>query len=117
MGWGTRLIPVDELERFVATRRRKHQAEPGSHARSGRKTSLSPEVVARISTEYNAGESFGEIARNLNSEGVRTSQGGRHLRYGPFSSARVRLRPAEPALCARDCAHASRCAARQQQRG
>src|SRR6266540_5893532 len=77
MDWGTRLIPVDELERLVAQRRQKAQAEPRPPARPGRKAALPPEVVARIRDEHLKGKSLGEIARGLDADGVRTSQGGR----------------------------------------
>ncbi len=77
MVWGTRLIPVDELERFVAARRQKAQAEALPPARPGRKAALPPEVVARIRDEHLKGKSLGEIARGLDADGVRTSQGGR----------------------------------------
>ena len=76
-GWGTSLIPVDEVERFVAERRRQARATPGRPARSGRRTGLPEEVIARIRRERADGRSLGQIARGLNADGVPTSQGGR----------------------------------------
>jgi hypothetical protein len=76
-GWGTRLIPVDELDRFVAERRRKARATPGPPARAGRRTGISSEVIARVRREHAGGRSLGQIARGLNADGVPTSQGGR----------------------------------------
>jgi hypothetical protein len=52
MEWGTRLIPVDELERLVTRRRQKAQANPRPPARPGRKAALPPKVVARICDEH-----------------------------------------------------------------
>jgi hypothetical protein len=75
--WGARLIPVDELERYLAERTEEARASLGRAARPGRKSGLPADVVARICNEHARGISFGEIARRLNAAGVRTSQGGR----------------------------------------
>lgn len=75
--WGARLIPVDELERYVAERRQEARAVRRLPERRGRKPGLPPEVNARIQDEHAKGTSFGEIARALNADGVKTSQGGR----------------------------------------
>jgi Recombinase len=75
--WGSRLISVDELERYLAERRQEARATRRRPARPGRKPGLEPELVARIRGEYASGRSLGEIARQLNADGVRTSQGGR----------------------------------------
>ncbi len=75
--WGARLIPVDELERYLAERREEAQAARRLPERRGRKPGLPPVVVTRIRDEHAKGMSFGEIARALNAEGVKTSQGGR----------------------------------------
>jgi hypothetical protein len=77
MPWGTKLIPVDELERVVAQRRRGAQAKHRKPPHPDRKTALSPEVVGRIREEHQSGASLGEIARRLNADGVPTSQNGR----------------------------------------
>ena len=74
--WGARLIPVAELERYLAERRKEVQAERRA-VRPGRRSGLPPGVVARISEAHLRGESLGEIARQLNAERVPTSQGGR----------------------------------------
>jgi hypothetical protein len=74
--WGQRLIPVDELERFV----KEHtESAAGSVPRrpAGRPVSLPDSVVARIRLEYARGQSFGQIARTLNVEGIPTAHGGR----------------------------------------
>jgi hypothetical protein len=75
-GSARRLVPVDELERFLAERRQP-RAERRRPARRGRKSGLSSEVVVRIRDERAKGNSFGQIARQLNADGVQTSQGGR----------------------------------------
>jgi hypothetical protein len=74
--WGSRLIPVDELERYLAERRQEARAARRRPAHPGRKP-VEPELVARIRGEYASGCSLGEIARQLNADGIGTSQGGR----------------------------------------
>lgn len=76
-GAGTRLIPVDEVERFLAERRRRAQRAHATPGRPGRKAGLSAEVVARMRDEYARGKSLGAIAHDLNIDGVPTAQGGR----------------------------------------
>lgn len=76
-GWGTRLVPVDEIERFAAERRWKARAAPGPPSKPGRKAGLPGEIIGRIRHEHANGMSLGEIARGLNAESVQTSQGGR----------------------------------------
>jgi hypothetical protein len=76
MPWGARLIPVDELERLLAERRRP--AKPRrAPARRGRPRGLPEKVVERVEAAHTAGRSLGEIARELNADGVPTAQGGR----------------------------------------
>ncbi len=76
MPWGAKLIPVDELERLLAERRRP--AKPGAApARRGRPRGVPKQVVERIEVAHNAGYSLGEIARELNADSVPTAQGGR----------------------------------------
>jgi hypothetical protein len=77
MDWGTRLIPADELERVLSERRRQAEAERRPPARPGRKAGLPSQVVTRIREEYYGGKSLSQIARGLDADGVRTSQGGR----------------------------------------
>lgn len=91
--WGGRLIPVVELERYLAERRQEARAERKRPARPGRKPSLPPEVVARIRDEHVRGKSFGEIARQLNTDGVRTSQGGRQWWASTVRAVLIRSSP------------------------
>jgi hypothetical protein len=60
--WGTRLIPVAELERFLEERRHDARVVHSQPARRGRKPGIALEVVARIRNEHAAGKSLGEIA-------------------------------------------------------
>lgn len=92
--WGGRLIPVTELERYLAERRQETRAERKRPVRPGRKPGLPPEVVARIRDEHARGKSLGEIARRLNADGVRTSQGGRQ--WWASTVRAVLIRPSPP---------------------
>jgi hypothetical protein len=76
--WGARLIPAAEFDRYVA----EHTEEPRTPGprrptRSGRKSKLPTEIVARIRRERAEGRSLAEIADRLNRDGVATGQGGR----------------------------------------
>jgi hypothetical protein len=73
--WGTRLIPVDELERIAVERRRtaRPRLEP---ATPGRKPAISPEIAKRICRERSAGKSLRQIADDLNAERIPTAHGG-----------------------------------------
>jgi hypothetical protein len=75
MPWGARLIPVDELERLVAERRRAAPMliEP---AAPGRPPVVPQEIVERIRAERAAGKSFRCIAAELNADGTPTVHGG-----------------------------------------
>lgn len=75
--WGMRLIPVEELKRYVAERKRAARAEIRTRQRPGRRSNVSPDVVARIRKEYANASSLAEIARGLNADGIETAQGGR----------------------------------------
>lgn len=75
--WGTKLIPVDELERLVAERRRPPREPRRPSRTSGRPAALAPELVERIRAEHAAGKSFAQIARDLNASGTPTAHGGR----------------------------------------
>jgi len=75
--WGARLIPVGELERYLAERREEPRTHRRRAAPSGRKSTLPPEVVARIRRDHAQGASLGEIARRLNRDDIPTGQGGR----------------------------------------
>jgi hypothetical protein len=72
---GGSLIPVDELERLVAERRRA-AARRRPAARPGRKPGVPPDVVARIRASRAAGRSFWQIAADLNASGTPTAHGG-----------------------------------------
>jgi hypothetical protein len=74
--WGTRLVPADELERLVSEYRRPASRRPAPTVQ-GRPRQLSDHVVERIQAAHAAGRSLGEIARELNADGVPTAQGGR----------------------------------------
>jgi hypothetical protein len=76
MPWGTRLIPVEELERLLTERRRPANPRPAPEPR-GRPRQVPAHVVERIQAAHTAGRSLGEIARGLNADGVPTAQGGR----------------------------------------
>src|ERR671936_233892 len=88
--WGRRLIPVSELERYLAERTKQPGAVPRPAKRAGRKASLPPELVARIRSEHASGHSLGQIARELNAEGLRTAQGGRQWWPSTVRSVLVR---------------------------
>lgn len=95
VGWYTRLVPVDELKRFAAERRRA--ARRTNHrppARPGRKPGLPSAVVARIRDQHAEGKSLSEIARELNADGVPTSQGGRQ--WWPSTVRAVLARSSPP---------------------
>ena len=66
--WGGRLIPVSELERYLAERTQPPRTRPNPRARSGRKPSAPPEIVERVRRERAHGMTLAEIARRLNTE-------------------------------------------------
>jgi Recombinase len=72
---GARLIPVDELQRLLAEKRRpaQRQAQP---APIGRPAAVAPEVADRIRTERAAGKNLAQIARELNATETPTAHGG-----------------------------------------
>jgi hypothetical protein len=90
---GSRLIPVDELERYLAERREEARATR-RRARPGRKSGLDRELVARIRSEYASGRTLGEIARQLNARDVPTAQAGR--RWWPSTVRAVLVRSTPP---------------------
>ncbi len=90
MPWGGTLIPVDELERLAAERRRAAAARRPERP-TGRKPTLPATVVERIRAARKAGKSLREIAADLNTEGVPTAHGG--ARWWP-STIRAVLRRA-----------------------
>lgn len=72
---GTRLIPVDELERLIAAQRREARA-PAKVAKPGRPRVLSSDVVNQIRREREAGRTLRQIAADLNERRVQTAHGG-----------------------------------------
>ena len=87
--WGTRLIPVSELERYLAERTqpaRPQRTKPSP----GRPAAVSDELADRIRAEHKAGKTLGQIARDLNAAGVRTAQGGH--RWWPSTVRSILLR-------------------------
>lgn len=75
MPWGTRLIPVDELERVLVERRRAGKPRPQRRPR-GRPRALAPDIVERIRAAHAAGKSLRAIAGDLNASGTPTAHGG-----------------------------------------
>lgn len=88
--WGQRLIPVDELERFMREHIEPAAAAERRRQAAGRPVSLPDSVVARIRLERSRGRSLGEIARALTAEGIATAHGGR--RWWPSTVRAVLLR-------------------------
>ncbi len=96
--WGQRLIPVDELRRFLRNHR---QPAHGCAARraAGRPATLPRSVVERIRLEYARGRGLSEIARALRTRASRqrTAVGsGGPRQCAPFSSAQLPFRPRAP---------------------
>jgi hypothetical protein len=73
---GTRLIPVDALERLLAERRRSPAGERAQSRKLGRPEALDPEILRRIRMERAAGKTLGQIARSLNASRAPTAHGG-----------------------------------------
>jgi hypothetical protein len=75
MPWGTKLVPVDELERLIAEQRRpaRTRSQP---AKRGRPRVLPPEIIDHIRAERDAGRTLREIAAELNHRRVPTAHGG-----------------------------------------
>jgi hypothetical protein len=92
--WGSRLIPIDELERYLAERKQEARVARRRPARPGRAPGLEPQLVARIRSEHRHGRTLAEIARQLSSEGVQTAQGGRQ--WWPSTVRAVLLRSNPP---------------------
>ena len=90
MPWGTRLIPVDELERLLAERRRAAREQP-QRATPGRPAAVGADIVNRIRAEHAAGRSLGQIARDLNTTQTPTAHGG--AQWWPSTVRAVLRRP------------------------
>jgi hypothetical protein len=91
--WGARLIPVGELERYLADRREEPRTKRRRSAPPGRKPAISAEVVARIHRERAQGASLGEIARRLNRDDIPTGQGGRQWWPSTVRAVLIRAGP------------------------
>lgn len=88
--WGARLIPVSELERYLGERTGEPRGPRRAATRSGRRSTLPTEVIARIIRERAQGTSLAEIAEGLNLDGIPTGQGGRQWWPSTVHSVLVR---------------------------
>lgn len=86
---GTILVPVEELERLLAERRRPSRATRPARPR-GRRSRLPTDVVDRIQAEHADGRTLAATARGLNADGVPTAQGGRQWWPSTVRSVLVR---------------------------
>jgi hypothetical protein len=75
MPWGPRLVPVDELERFVNERRRPARGRAQT-APPGRPPVVPDELVLHIRAEHARGKSLRQIASGLNASRTPTAHGG-----------------------------------------
>jgi hypothetical protein len=75
--WGARLIPVSELERYLAEHTEPARRPGGEATSRGRPAAVPEDLACRIEREYGLGRSFGQIARDLTAAAVPTAQGGR----------------------------------------
>jgi hypothetical protein len=73
---GARLVPIDELQRYAAERRRAAARAQPDRARPGRPSVLRDELVVEIRAAHAAGRSLAQIARELNAAGTPTAHGG-----------------------------------------
>jgi hypothetical protein len=89
MPWGPKLIPVDELERFVSERRRPARGHAQT-APPGRPTAVPDELVRHIEAEHAAGKSLRQIAHDLNAAQTPTAHGG--AKWWPSTVRAVLLR-------------------------
>jgi hypothetical protein len=92
MPWGAKLIPVDELERLLAERRRTAEPRPAPTAR-GRPRLVPAEVIERIRTERADGASLQRIAAGLNANRTPTAHGGARWWPSTIRSALARSDP------------------------
>src|SRR5262249_52566992 len=76
IGSGSRLIPIDEMERVTAVMRRPARKAETDPAQPGRPAVLPAEFVDQIRVKRQAGESLAQIARELNALGTPTAHGG-----------------------------------------
>src|SRR5215213_3737689 len=62
--WGSRLIPVSELERYLAEHTKRARPRPRPEpANRGRLANVPQELAQRIELEHGLGRSLGQIAR------------------------------------------------------
>lgn len=94
MPWGTRLVPVDELERFVIDQRRPARGR-ARVAPPGRPPVVSAELVRRIQKEQTLGKSLRQIARDLNASQTPTAHGGAQWWPSTVRAVLARSRPPE----------------------
>ena len=92
MPWGAKLIPVDELERLLAERRRAAKPLPAP-PRRGRPPLVPAEVIERIRTERAEGASLHRIAAGLNADRTPTAHGGARWWPSTIRSALARSDP------------------------
>jgi hypothetical protein len=92
--WGQRLIPVDELERFMRNHVAPARTRPAARP-AGRPPTLPARVVERIRLEYARGFGLSDIARRLTDEGVPTAHGGRKWWPSSVRAVLVRSNPAQ----------------------
>ena len=93
MPWGTRLVPVDELERFVKERRQPARGRRPA-APPGRPVAVPDELVGYIQAEHAKGKSLRQIARDLNAAQTPTAHGGAH--WWPSTIRAVLIRSSPP---------------------
>lgn len=93
MPWGPRLVPVDELERFVNGRRRPARGRTPT-APPGRPTAVPNELVLQIQDERANGKSLRRIARDLNASETPTAHGG--AQWWPSTVRAVLARSSPP---------------------
>jgi hypothetical protein len=92
--WGQRLIPVDELERFMRDHLAPARPRPARRP-AGRPPTLPRSVVERIRLAYARGRGLSDIARTLTAEGVPTAHGGRRWWPSSVRAVLVRSSPAQ----------------------
>jgi hypothetical protein len=92
--WDQRLIPVDELERFLRNHREAARCHPVRRA-AGRPAALPRRIVERIRLECARDRSLSEIARALTAEGVPTAHGSRRWWPSTVRAVLVRASPLE----------------------
>jgi hypothetical protein len=92
MPWGTRLVPVDELERFVNVRRRPARGRAQT-APPGRPTAVPDVLVRHVQAEHAKGNSLRQIARDLNATQTPTAHGGGQWWPSTVRSVLIRSSP------------------------